>query len=307
MKRAVVTGGHGFIGCHVVATLRRRGVAVTTLGRRQLNHPDHLVVGSPPWSRDALVAIFEACEPDVVVHLAGGNQGSLDDLEQVNVGLATVLQDAIDVTGQKPVFVCAGSATEYGSALADGIPITETTPCLPVSNYGTTKLAQTRAALNFAARTGVPVLIARIFNPIGPGLPTHLALGDFANQIARIPGSNGTLTTGNIDVWRDVIDVEHVGTVLWSLLQNPSARGIVNICSGEPILLRKLVDMLIASSGKTIAVKADPARLRPGELRSVVGSTAYLSKLGAGPPQTDYTGVIERLWRGADVRASHVL
>ena len=57
------------------------------------------------------------------------------------------------------------------------------------------------------------------FNPIGPGMPTYLALGDFARQIAGLHASSGVLRTGNIHVFRDFIDIEHVTKALWVLAQ----------------------------------------------------------------------------------------
>jgi GDP-4-dehydro-6-deoxy-D-mannose reductase len=64
------------------------------------------------------------------------------------------------------------------------------------------------------------VLVARIFNALGPNMPIHLAIGDFACQIAAMPRSRGTLRVGNIDVRRDMIDVEHIGTLLWQLAKD---------------------------------------------------------------------------------------
>ena len=187
-----------------------------------------------------------------------------------------------------PLLVCCGSATEYGAAIVDGVPVCETARCAPISPYGAAKLAQTNATLAFGEATGTPVLIARIFNPIGPDMPTHLALGNFARQIAALRTPHGTLQSGNINVFRDFIDIDHVVTMLWHLAHNPAARGVVNICSGEATELRKLVEILIDVSGKKITIETISSRLRPGELGVVLGSTALLARLGAGPPKTDY-------------------
>jgi GDP-4-dehydro-6-deoxy-D-mannose reductase len=201
-----------------------------------------------------------------------------------------------------PLLVCCGSAAEYGQAITDGVPVCESTTCAPTSSYGATKLAQTYAALAFAEETGTPVLVTRIFNPIGPGMPAYLALGDFARQIAIIPESHGVLRTGNIDVCRDFIDVKHVVGALIALAQNPGARGIVNICSGRAIALRKLANLLIDVSAKNITIETLPDRLRRGEVPVVVGSTARLVKLGGAPPPTNFEETVARVWREAALR-----
>jgi GDP-4-dehydro-6-deoxy-D-mannose reductase len=299
MRRAVVTGGTGFIGRHLVADLRRRGVHVTTIGRRPSQHRHHVALGNGAWNIAQLARILDDHEPEAIFHLAGGATGTPAELEHLNLGLATSLMRALRGTGQRPVLVVAGSATEYGAAIVDGVPVRESAECSPVGAYGRSKLAQTRAALAYGEATGTPVLVARIFNPIGAGIPSHLALGAFAEQIASVTGPRGTLRTGNIDVKRDFIDVRYVAAMLFNLASKPAARGIINICSGKAVRLRSLVKNLISVSGKSIAIETDPSRLRPNELRVIVGSTALLAKHGERPPPTDYSAVLAHIWTAA--------
>lgn len=309
MRRAVVTGAGGFLGRHLVRDLRRQGVRVTSLSREprpQASLPDApcIAMGDAPWCSVRLAEIIEAVEPDVIYHLVGGTAEHSAGLDALNVGVTKSLMEALRLAEARPLLVCCGSAAEYGAAILDGVPVHEAATCAPTSAYGAAKLAQTNAALAFAEATGTPVLVARIFNPIGPGMPTYLALGEFARQIAMLRTPQGVLRTGNIHVSRDFIDVEHVAWALVSLARNPEARGVVNICSGEATELSRLVDILIEVSGKAIAVATDAARLRPGELAVVVGSTALLAELGAAPPPTDYAHVVERIWREAEIRWS---
>jgi GDP-4-dehydro-6-deoxy-D-mannose reductase len=299
MRRAIVTGGKGFIGRHLVADLRRRGLSVTTIGRAVSQDSQHVALGTGAWNVSQLARIFEESEPEAVFHLAGGPTGTQAELEHLNVGLATCVMQALRETGQRPILVVAGSATEYGAAIVDGIPVSESSPCRPVGDYGRSKLAQTRAVLAYGDATGTPVLSARIFNPIGAGMPTHLALGAFAEQIASMGGPRGTLRVGDIDVQRDFIDVEHLAAMLFNLASKPAARGVINICSGKAIRLRELVKILVSMSGKSIDIETDPSRLRPNDLRVIVGSTELLATHGEQPPPTDYSAVLTRIWAAA--------
>jgi GDP-4-dehydro-6-deoxy-D-mannose reductase len=295
----MVTGAQGFLGRHVVRDLRQRGVHVTTLGRHPLPRASQFAMGEAPWCPTRLARIIEVVEPEAIFHLAGGVADSASALEQLNVGMASAVMQALLETRARPLLVCCGSAAEYGSAIIDSVPIEETAACVPLSAYGASKLAQTNACLAFASTTGTPVLIARIFNPIGPGMPAHLALGDFARQIAAMGARSGTVRTGNLRVFRDFIDVDHVVTMLWSLANNIAARGVVNICSGEATELGKLVEILIEVSAKKVTVETIAARLRPEELGVVVGSTALLTRLGATPPPTNHVDVMARVWKAA--------
>lgn len=300
MRRAIVTGSKGFLGRHLVLGLRQRGVDVTTLGRHTAADASHIAIGEAPWCPTRLARIIEAAEPDAIFHLAGDVTGSPATLQEVNAGLAGSIMQALSDVQARPVLVCCGSAAEYGSAIEDGVPVAETAACGPASAYGMSKFAQTTTALAFGERTGTPVLVARIFNLIGPGMPIHLALGDFARQIALQRAPQATVQTGNIHVFRDFIDVDHVVTALWALARDPAARGVVNVCSGEATRLSHLVDELVKASGKKVTIETAASRMRPGEVNVIVGSTARLCRLGAAPPPTNYPEVVARVWRAAE-------
>ena len=303
MRSVVVTGGQGFIGRHLVNALRRRGVEVRTLGRRQSVDPTdttHVVLEEAQWDSRALDRVLEDAAPDCIFHLAGRARGTPTELTHANVDLLHGLLRALRRTALRPRLVVAGSAAEYGSAIRDGEAIGETAICAPLSAYGASKQAQTRAALAYAETTGTSVLVARIFNPLGPKMPAHLAIGDFANQIASMPRDRGTLRVGNIDVRRDMIDVEHVATLLCRLVDNSNACGVVNLCSGQAPLLRNLVEMLIEGCGRRIDIEVDWARVRGNEPHTIIGSTDLLAKLGCSPPPTDFPAVIARVRRAVE-------
>jgi GDP-4-dehydro-6-deoxy-D-mannose reductase len=299
MRSAIVTGGQGFIGRYLVRALRRNGVSVTTLARGRAD-ATHIVSEESCWDDHALDRVLGEAAPDCIFHLVGAARGTPSELTHVNVELTQSVLRALMRTSLRPLLVIAGSAAEYGSAIIDGEPIRETATCVPVSAYGASKHAQTREALAYADATGKPVLVARIFNPLGRDMPPHLAIGDFARQIASMSRGGGTLLVGNIDVCRDMIDVEHVATILRDLAAKPDARGVVNVCSGQAPLLRDLVGMLIASCGRKIDIKVEQARVRANEVHTVIGSTERLTMLGCPPPSTNFPAVIERIWRGAE-------
>jgi GDP-4-dehydro-6-deoxy-D-mannose reductase len=303
MRRVLVTGGQGFIGRHLVQALRRRGADVTTLGRRRCDNSDdatHMVLDDASWDSPALDRVLETAAPDCIFHLAGRARGTPSELAHANVDLINSLLRALKRTALRPRLVVAGSAAEYGAAIRDDEAIRETAICAPLSAYGVTKQAQTRAALAYADETGTSVLVARIFNPLGANMPTHLAIGDFANQIALMPPDGGALRVGNIDVRRDMIDVEHVATLLSRLAEKPDACGVVNVCSGQAPLLRELVELLIQYSGRKIDIELDWTRIRGNEPRTVIGNTDLLTTFGCSPPPTDFPAVMARVFRGVE-------
>jgi GDP-4-dehydro-6-deoxy-D-mannose reductase len=269
-------------------------------------------VDETAWDTDALDRVLAAAAPDCIFHLAGRSRGTPDQLKHANVELINGMLHALVRTGLRPRLVVAGSAAEYGAAIRDGEPVRETAVCRPLSAYGASKRAQTNAALAHADRTGTSVVVTRIFNPIGADMPTQYAIGDFAEQILRMPANGGTLKVGNIEVRRDMIDVEHVATLMCQLAENPDACGVVNICSGEAPLLHELVEMLIKASARKVEIEVDWARVRENEPKTIIGSTELLARLGCPPPATDFPAVIARICRravesGASVEGGSVL
>lgn len=284
------------MGRHLSIVLQKLGVNVSTIGRANSLDATHVQLSERFWYGEKLEQIINSAKPDYIFHLAGATFGSRDELFRINVGLTNALLKAIEATKLKPVLIVAGSAAEYGSAIREGEPVVEAKLCAPVTSYGQSKHAQTCAALDYGETSGNRVIIARIFNPIGPQMPRHLALADFAEQLAIMPCDGGILRVGNIDVSRDIMDVEDTASLLWRLSQNPSAHGVVNICTGKAVPVRRLVEMLISVSKRNALIEIDEGRIRPNELRVVLGSTDLLSALVGPLPQTDLLKVTARIW-----------
>jgi GDP-4-dehydro-6-deoxy-D-mannose reductase len=304
MIRVLISGAGGFVGSRVASLLRSEGARVATVGSQPGWRETHFEFGPAPWTSAQWSKALVANDPDVIFHLAGTARGSVADFEHVNVDLTRELLSALRTLRMRPVLVFAGSAAEYGDAIVDGVPVREDAECAPRGCYGRTKLAQTSLARVFAEETRGRILVARLFNAVGPGMPTHLALGDFARQIAAADIAGGPLLTGDIDVERDFIDISHVATALTFLARQPAANGIVNVCSGVPTKLRRLIVSMIVRSGKPLKIKVDPSRLRPGEPRVIVGSTERLAALGAMPPPTDIETSVASILSYAECRNS---
>jgi GDP-4-dehydro-6-deoxy-D-mannose reductase len=300
MRSVLITGAGGFVGRRVATLLQDGGARVATVGRSEGGGPLHFAFGPAPWTCEQWQTALDASEPDIIFHLAGTTHGAANDFEAVNVGLAEGLFSALRRLGAQPDLLLAGSAAEYGDAIVDGAAVEEDLLCQPRGEYGRSKLAQTMSALAFGEETGAKVLVARLFNPIGSGMPPNLALSDFARQIS---GPDHVLTTGNLDVSRDFMDVSSTAAALVALAKRPGARGVVNVCSGAATNLRRIVERLLLCSGKMMRIVVDPARLRPGEPRIIIGSTAKLASLGVASPGLDIDRVAVALLADAQMRA----
>lgn len=296
-RRALLTGGNGFLGRSIAARLIAEGWLVARLGRSAA--PDTLV--RPVWDAASFAEVLAATAPDVVFHLAGSAWASpVTAFYETNLMLAARLLDAVASRPVPPAVVLIGSAAEYGFVPTRAQPVSEDFPCAPTAHHGLSKLAQTRLGLAWT-EAGLRVLIARPFNLVGAGMPPRLALPSFAAQIGA---AADTLAVGNLDVARDFIDVAEAARLIVALAADParygpvSERPVVNICSGLATPLRPLVEGLIRLAGRPIRIVVDPGRLRPGEMRTLTGDTSRLRDAGLVPKAPDFARLLPTLLGG---------
>jgi nucleoside-diphosphate-sugar epimerase len=279
--RVILTGATGFLGSHLLAALQARQVETWALTRRPPTDipPERWVNLHNIADLEAMRQAIASVEPDVILHAAGAAVGSLETIYAANAVFgATLLAAAADAAPHARI-VLTGSAAECGFVAPDCLPVTEETVPKPLDAYGISKLAQTFHAMT-ALERGQSVVVARLFNFIGPGMPAHLALGSFGRQLAAMQPLGGVLKTGNLCGERDFLPVDVVVKTLLELAIHPVAVGVVNICSGQPMLMRDIVTEMLSHCPFPVTLKEKPENFGVTSVKRHFGSPAKLHSLG---------------------------
>lgn len=272
--RAVVTGGLGFVGRHLVAHLRAAGDEVTTLD----HHSDHAVdiLDGP----GLMEAITDAA-PDVVYHLAGWADVGASWADPVGVlrvnaeGTLNVLR-ACEAASVERVLAVA-SADVYGVVTEAELPLTEASPLRPTSPYAASKVAADALALQAYLGHGLGVIRVRPFNHLGPGQSEQFVAPALAARIARAERDGfDSIAVGNLSARRDVTDVRDVVRAYRLLVERGEPGEVYNVCSGKDIAIQELADHLVALARRPISLTPDPSLLRPVDLPVLRGDASRL-------------------------------
>jgi len=258
----LVTGGTGFLGRHLLEALIRSPVA----GRR-IVVATRSVKSVPPWIQaveadltdaDSTRRLVEVVQPEVVLHLAGRTPpASVPGYYRGNLQTTLHMKDALIRAGRPCRWVAVGSAAELGPVPERHLPIRETHPCRPIGAYGLSKWFATRAVLDTPAP--IEPIVARVFNPIGPGTPRGQAFGRFAERLAQADADPLVLTVGDLSAQRDFIDARDVAEALVALAERGQPYRLYQVATGVSHSVRAGLDRLIAASGRTVRARVDPA------------------------------------------------
>jgi GDP-4-dehydro-6-deoxy-D-mannose reductase len=296
--RILVTGVAGFVGGHLVRFLREiqpqaeiygldkpQGTALTELPGGTVGLPVDLE------DRSAVGAVVEQARPERVIHLAGQSSVGLSwadpgaTLRSNILGLVHLL-DAIEKRELTCRVLVVGSADEYGVVTPDQLPLKETTPLRPTSPYAVSKAAQGLLALEYAAEGRLSVVLTRTFPHTGPRRGEAFAESSFARQIAEIEAGlrEPVISVGNLEAVRDYSDVRDVVRAYWALLERGVCGEAYNVCRGDGISIRGVLERLLRRASRQVEVRIDPDRLRPSDIPALVGDPGKLKRATGWEP-----------------------
>ena len=301
--RAVVTGGAGFVGSHVVDALVSHGVEVHVLDNLSSGKRANVHSGAQLHEADIrqdTADVFAEARPDVCFHLAAQIDVRVSverpDLDaDVNViGTLRILEAAREHR-TKIVFSSTGGAI-YGECDA---PATEDHPRAPLAPYGVSKLAAEEYIAAYNRLHGGGHVSLRYGNVYGPRQDPHGEAGVVAIFMSALREGKTPRIYGEGTQTRDYV---YVGDVVAATLAAAGQDGgVFNVGTGVETSVLELYENIQRVSG--VERPAEHAEPRAGELqRSVLDPSRAQSELGWAPKQSLDDGLAATwAWISADM------
>jgi UDP-glucose 4-epimerase len=268
-KRAIVTGGAGFIGSHVVDALLGDGYEVTVIDDLSSGAAERVPAEAELRridivDREQLQAAFEEIEPEAVFHLAAQASvvASVQDPGRdcdVNVRGTLNVLDAAGGCGAPVVFTSTGGAL-YGDEAP--MPTPEDRIPAPLSPYGASKWAAESYVRTWALSSGIPHAVCRLGNVYGPRQSPHGEAGVVAIFSGHLHEGRAPKLYGYGRPTRDYI---YVADVVRALMAASGKAGVYNIATGVETDVLGIWRGLSDTAG--IEIEPELADLRPGELQ----------------------------------------
>jgi UDP-glucose 4-epimerase len=278
MPIALVTGGAGFIGSHLVDSLVDDGYDVRVVddlstGRRE-NLPANVKLSVGDVLDDGLMRPLVAAA-DEVYHLAAiaSVQKCTEAYERSHQVNAVAAIKIFELLRQSPAkkFVYASSAAVYGTAAQ--VPIVETCRTQPISIYGADKLTMEIHASAVFETFGISSAGLRFFNVYGPRQdPASPYSGVISRFAYAIPRAISLEVHGDGQQTRDFVHVSDVVRALRLAARRTEVPGatVHNICTGHGTSILELVATLGQIFSVVPDVRFGPARV--GDIRTSIGS-----------------------------------
>lgn len=304
----LVTGAGGFVGSHLLELLEHSQSDITAWlrpGTQPLVRGERVKwLDLEMLDRDAVVRAIADARPDEIYHLAGVPHvgESWEQTHETFAGnvLATHhLFEALRRASLRPRVLITSSAFVYAPL---DRAITEHDAVRPNSPYGTSKVAQEMLGKRAWEDDGIPALIARAFNHVGPRQSPSFVASSIAKQIAEIEAGKKapTLMMGNLESQRDIMDVRDTVRAYQAMMQSATPGIPYNVSSGAPIPVRELVTTMVGKARVPIAIEQDPARFRPNDTPLVLGDHSRLTSDTGWSPQIQLSQTVADLldyWR----------
>jgi GDP-4-dehydro-6-deoxy-D-mannose reductase len=273
-------GGAGFVGRHMNRLLEKE-YTVTSVDR-EFDIRD----------KERIQSLVKAVKPHIVINFAfitTVRETFADPETTYQVGFQGMLNllDALRIIGFDGRVLNISSSEVYGFPAEEDLPIDESAPIKPMSPYSVAKLSVEALCYQWSQTEGIDIVTVRPFTHIGPGQSNRFALSSFSRQLAEMELGlrEPVIYVGNLGSTRDITDVRDVVRAYDLLLRHGKNREVYNVCTGNEVVIRSLLEELIEITGLPVRIETNKALVRGKEQQRILGSYAKLNQITGWKPE----------------------
>ena len=273
-KKVIVTGGNGYLGSHLVNSLKESGAEVFIFDQKMKGVKNEVCIDITDKTK--VEKIIKELKPQIIFHLAASLNRNRDftnhdKIMQVNyfgtVNLLLALED-IDYDN----FVFTSTSEIYGSNKA---PFNENMLPLPASPYSLSKVCAENLIKTFSETYKKNYTILRLFNFFGKNMSDEF----FIPQLLKSLKNDETFKMTKGEQERDFLYIDDIIQALLLTVNNEKAKNeIFNVCSGNSVTLKDFAVECkhIISSNSMIDFGALP--YRENEVWNMVGDNSKIKR-----------------------------
>jgi GDP-4-dehydro-6-deoxy-D-mannose reductase len=286
----LITGAGGMMGSHLYEALKEKDV-IPTYYKSTLDSRDPITQEMEKMDvldKENVKSILSFYKPDVIYHLAAQSRPDVSfkdpglTITTNVIGTINLLEACVELS-LKPLFINASSSAVYGETMDEFdrrqddwlMPPTEADRCLPLSPYGTSKLAQEHIVKNFHEMYPIDYVNVRIFNCTGPR-----KVNDFVSDVCRrVVNEEFPLRVGNLDTVRSIVDVRDLirGLILCEGKKNTT----INLGSDKFYRMEEVFKMIAGDN----PYEVDSSLFRPTDEPIILGNINKAKRLLGWEPE----------------------
>lgn len=312
-KRALITGITGQDGSYLSEYLLELGYEVHGIVRRhsvpenqssRLHHVNGKITRHYGDLTDplSLHAVINRVKPDEIYNLAAMSHVRISfdmptfALQTNTMGVLYMLDYFKDLCPEAK-FYQASSSEMFGNSIDSDQTQRLTTPMVPVSPYGISKLAAFNLTRHYRAAYKLHATNGILFNHESPRRGTNFVTNKVVKTAVEIKkGLAKTLELGNLDSCRDWGHSYDYVRAIHAIVNHATARDWV-VATGETRSVRDLCELTFRSLGMNYLdyVVQDPKFMRPEELRYLKGDSSDIRNILNWKPKYNFESMIEEM------------
>ncbi len=318
--KILVTGGAGYIGSFMVKKLLERGDEVTVFdnlerGYRKAIDPRAKFIKGDIKNNKDLESLFKNNSFEAIMHFAGliavGESEEKPDLYYQNnvIGSKNLFEAALNI-GRVKKFIFSSSAAVYGNPIK--LPIPESHPKNPTSEYGKNKLAVEEILLSLQKdNLEVGFVALRYFNAAGAAMDgslgeghnpeTHIIPNIIKSALLGIPfkvfGNDYKTKDGTcIRDYIHVLDLIEAHILALEKLIKAKGAYIYNVGTGIGYSNKEVIETVKKVSGKAFDVEY--SQRRKGDVDELIADPSKIkTELGFSPEFSDLNTIVNTAWQ----------